>query len=119
MNLMFPEPEHLPSLRIKESINFLVPQLILNGLIAPEARIRSGLLIMLRAAVPETAIYKYDNAFARKDDIRSAGQPIFQTITIPFAPECLPQEDFRLGVFATNGAHAAAALSFGQNVRHR
>jgi hypothetical protein len=88
-----------------------------SGLIAldlrvPVASVANGRAIMLRAAVPETTVYKDCEAcFAEGEIGARATDFLAQSVTDPPLPQVSSEEHLRGGVSAPDGTHVSAAPS--------
>src|SRR5690606_14851380 len=87
----------------------------------PERLIRLGNpgQIAVLVAMPEAAMHENDLAFARKNQIRLAGErSVVQSIAEPRAMQQPPNEHFRPGVFPPDQGHDATALTDTKGIHH-
>lgn len=69
---MLPNANHLPALPAQLSADFPIPLLVGGDLGIPKHLVAAWPLVAFRAAMPETAIHKYNNPFPSKGEIRLA-----------------------------------------------
>jgi hypothetical protein len=85
--LMLPHPDHLPPRVFEELVNITIACRVPYDLLLPEDAIRPGRLVVVGAAVPETAIDEDNNLAASKHDVRGSApvrdRPDVDPITEP------------------------------------
>jgi hypothetical protein len=67
--LVFPHAENAPSRCRQRLVDRAIPGDVTRELLPPVVPVRTGLVPVDRAGVPEAAIYKHDNARSREDDV--------------------------------------------------
>lgn len=71
--VMFPDPNHVPSQRPEFGVDAPIPRAIISDFLAPEIGACRRLGIVDGTAVPKTAIHEDHRAAAPEGEIRSTG----------------------------------------------
>jgi hypothetical protein len=92
---------------------FLVPSLVTFYLRLPEVCATLGYyeVFATLVTVPEAPVDKDDCAVLAHHNVGMSWLPrMVQPVSVPMGKQIAAHQDFRLGVFAADGCHAAAAL---------